>query len=70
MQKDWIISKQHELKEAGGRRFQREGSATENDLDLTIVVLVRGTKSSCLPGSVENEGMRQMSEVGWRHRDI
>jgi len=32
----------------GGRRFQREGPSTEKDLDLVIVVLVRGIKSSRL----------------------
>jgi len=33
----------------GERRFQREGPITEKDLDMAMVVLVRGTKSSRLP---------------------
>ena len=37
-----------EARADGGRRFQREGPASEKDLDLAIVVLVRGTKSSRL----------------------
>ena len=46
----------------GGRRFQREGPATEKDLDLAIVVLVRGTKSSRL--SRGRRGRRDEAEVG------
>ena len=52
----------------GGRRFQREGSITERDLDLAIVVLVRGTKSSRM--SRKRRGRRNEAEVGWRHGDI
>jgi len=37
-----------EAQSDGGRRFQREGPATKKDLDLAIVVLVRGTKGSRL----------------------
>jgi len=51
-----------EAQDEGGRRFQKEGPVTENDLDLAIVVLVQGIKRSDLPGSVEDEGMRQRSE--------
>ena len=43
-----------EAQAVGGRRFQREGPITEKELDLAIVVLVRG--------SVEDEGMRQRSD--------
>jgi len=49
-----------EVRADGGRRFQREGPATEKDLDLAIVVLVRGTKSSHL--SRELRGRRDESE--------
>ena len=51
----------------GGRRFQREGPITEKDLDMAMVVLVRGTKSSRLSRErilIEDEGMKQRSEVG------
>jgi len=51
------------MKEAqadGGRRFQREGPATEKDLELAIVVLVRGTKISL---SRERRGRRDEAEV-------
>ena len=44
-----------EARAGGGRRFQREGPATEKDLNLAIVVLVRGTKSSRL--SREHRGI-------------
>jgi len=57
-----------EARADGGRRFQREGPATEKDLDLPIVVLVRGTKSSRL--SREHRGRRDKAEVGWRRIDI
>src|SRR6218665_2060543 len=30
----------------GGRRFQRKGPIMEKDIDMAMVVLVRGTKSS------------------------
>src|SRR6218665_215168 len=54
----------------GGRRFQREEPITEKDLDMVMVVLVRGTKSSRL--SKERRGRRHEAEVGsrWRHGDI
>jgi len=38
-----MIGEKHELKPEGGRRFQREGPITEKDLDMAMVVLVRGT---------------------------
>ena len=53
-----------EVRADGGRRFQREGPATEKDLDLAIVVLVRDTKSSRL--SRERRGRRDEAEVGSR----
>ena len=62
-----------EARAEGGKRFQREGPTREKDLDMANGVLVRGTKSSSLsrpPGSVEDEGMKQRSEVGWSHGDI
>jgi len=34
-----------EARAESGRRFQREGPITEKDLDMAMVVLVRGTKS-------------------------
>ena len=52
-----------EARAEGGRRFQREGPITEKDLDMAMVVLVRGTKSSPFPGSVEDEAMRQRSGI-------
>src|SRR6218665_2971035 len=58
-----MIREKHELID-GGRRFQREGPATEKDLDFAIVVLVRGTKSSRL--SRERRGRRDEAEVGSR----
>ena len=51
----------NEAQADGGRRFLREGPATEKDLDLAIVVLVRGTKSSLL--SKESRGRRDEAEV-------
>ena len=59
-----------EVRAEGGRRFQREGAITAKDLDMAMVVLVRGTKSSRYPWSIEDEGMWERSEVGWRHGDI
>jgi len=41
----------------GGRRFQREGPIMEKDLDMAVVVLVRGHRAPACPGSVEDEGM-------------
>jgi len=61
------VEKLDDKKEAraeGGRQFQREGPITEKDLDLAMVVLVRGTKSSRL--SREPTGRRQKAEVGNR----
>ena len=59
-----------EARAEGGRQFQRDGPATERDLDLAIVVLVRGTKSSRL--SWERRWRRDKAEVGSRisHGDI
>ena len=57
-----------EARAEGGRRFQKEGPITEKDLDMAMVVLVRGTKSSRL--SRELKGRRDEAEVGWRHGDI
>ena len=37
-----------EAQAEGRRRFQREGPITEKDLDMAMVVLVRGTNSSRL----------------------
>jgi len=53
-----------EARADGGRRFRREGPITEKDLDLAIVALVRGTKSSRL--SRERRGRRDETEVGSR----
>ena len=62
-----MIREKHELKVEGDSK--EKGPKTEKDLDMAMVVLVRGTKSSRL-SSVEDEVMRQRSEVGWRHGDI
>jgi len=68
LKRDKGIERLEDKKEAqaeGGRRFQSEGPITEKDLSLVIVVLVRGTKRGlACPESVEDEGMRQRSEVG------
>src|SRR6218665_3707800 len=53
-----------EARAEGGRRFQREGAITAKDLDMAMVVLVRGTKSSRL--SMERRGRRDVAEVGSR----
>ena len=45
-----------EARAEDGRRFQREGAITEKDLDMAMVVLVRGTKNSRL--SMERRGRR------------
>ena len=50
-----------EARAEGGRRFQREGPITEEDLDMAMVVLVRGTKSSRL--SRERKRRRDEAEV-------
>ena len=51
-----------EAQAEGGRRFQREGPATENDLDLALVILVQGTKSSRL--SRDRRGRWDKAGVG------
>ena len=48
----------------GGRRFQREGTITEKDLDMAMVVLVPGKRSS--RPSRERRGRRDEAEVGSR----
>jgi len=55
-----------EARAEGGRRFQREGAITAKDLhvDMAMVVLVRGTKSSGL--SRKRRGRRDEAEVGSR----
>ena len=53
-----------EARTEGGGRFHREGPITEKDLDIAMVVLVRGTKSSRL--SRERRGRRDEAEVGRR----
>jgi len=45
-----------EARAEGGRRFQREGPATEKKLDFALVDLVRRTKSYRL--STERRGRR------------
>ena len=40
------LDDRREARADGGRRFQREGAITAKDLDMAMVVLVRGTKSS------------------------
>jgi len=57
-----------EARAEGGRRLQREGPITEKDLDMTKVVLVRGTKNSRL--SRVRRGRRDEAEVRWCHGDI
>jgi len=42
------LDDKREARAEGGRRFQREGPKTEKDLDMAMVVLVQGTKSSRL----------------------
>ena len=53
-----------EARAEGGRRFQREGAITAKDLDMAMVVLARGTKSSRL--SMERRGRRDVEEIGSR----
>src|SRR6218665_360654 len=53
-----------EARAEGGRRFQREGAITAKDLDMAILLLIRGTKSSRL--SRERRGRRDVAEVGSR----
>jgi len=55
------LDNKNEARADGRRRFQREGPAIEKDLDLAIVVLVRGTRSSRL--SRERRGQRDEAEV-------
>jgi len=45
------LDDKREARAEGGRRLQREGQITENDLDMGMVVLVRGTKSSTRPNT-------------------
>src|SRR6218665_324195 len=42
------LDDRREAQAEGERRFQREGAITAKDLDMAMVVLVRGTKSSRL----------------------
>jgi len=42
------LDDKREARAEGGRRFQRERPITEKDLDMDMVVLVQGTKSSRL----------------------
>ena len=42
------LDDKRETRAEGGRRFQKEGAITAKDLDMAMVVLVRGTKSSVL----------------------
>src|SRR6218665_3585064 len=58
------LDDKREARAEGGRRFQREGPITEKDLDMAMVVLVRGTKSSRL--SREGTGRKDEAEVGSR----
>jgi len=58
------LDDEREARAEGGRRFQREGAITEKDLDMTMVVVVRGTKSFRL--SRERRGRRDEVEVGSR----
>jgi len=48
------------LQEASRRRFYRKELITVKDLDFTMVVLVQGTKSSCL--SQDQSGRRDVAE--------
>ena len=57
-----MIREKHELKVEGD--FKEKGPITEKDLDMAMVVLVQGTKSSCL--SRERRGRRDEVEVGSR----
>src|SRR6218665_1957036 len=58
------LDDRREARAEGGRRFQREGAITAKDLDMDMVVLARGTKSSRL--SMERRGRRDVAEVGNR----
>src|SRR6218665_3969715 len=58
------LDDEKEARADGGRRFQRGGPATEKDLDLAIIALVRETKSSRL--SRESRVRRDEAEVGSR----
>jgi len=65
LRSDKEVERLDDMKEGwadGGRQFQREGPATKKDLDLAIVVVVRGTESSRL--SRERTGRRDEAEVG------
>src|SRR6218665_3725237 len=64
------LDDKREARAEGGRRFQREGVITAKELDMAMVVLVRGTKNSRL--SMESRGRRDVAEVrirkiiGWK----
>src|SRR6218665_1544845 len=58
------LNDKREARAEGGMRFQREGPITEKDLDMAMVVLSRGKKSSRL--SRECRGRRDEAEVGSR----
>src|SRR6218665_1623399 len=58
------LDDRREARAEGGRRFQTEGAITAKDLDMAMVVLARGTKSSRL--SMERRGRRDVAEVGSR----
>ena len=51
------LDDRREARAEGGRRFQIEGPIRAKDLDMAMVVLVRGTKAPACPWSVEDEGM-------------
>src|SRR6218665_2394823 len=68
LRSDKDVERPDDKKEAraeGGRQFQRDGPATERDLDLVIVVVVRGQRAPACHGSVDGEGTRQRSEIGY-----
>src|SRR6218665_441870 len=58
------LDDKREARAEGRRRFQREGAITEKELDMAMVVLVRGTKSSRL--FRERRGRRSVAEAGSR----
>src|SRR6218665_4033043 len=67
LRSDKVVERLDDKREAraeGGRRFQREGPITGKDLDMAMVVLVRGTKGSRL--SRDGREGRDEAEVGSR----
>jgi len=42
------LDDKREARAEGGRRFQREGPITEKDLDMPLVVLLRGVFTVCI----------------------